>query len=87
MRVINEPKVIPKLKNFIGGVKRYPVTAADLADKAQDEGVIEVSSFYKAFPPDALFPDEEDLLARSEQVGLLNSEDQPVEEFHAPEED
>ena len=88
MRVIESTAVIDEVRRFIRQVDDYPVTAGELVELAnQNDAGEEVVKFYEAFPDDAVFPDKEDLLARSEQVGLLNSEDQPPEEFHAPEED
>lgn len=87
VRVIDEPKVMPKIRIFINGVGNYPVSAEELVERAEQAGESELAGFYRAFLPDTVFPDKEDLLARSEQVGLLNSEIQPVEELHASEED
>ncbi len=85
-------KVKPRLRdllNVIDKVPDYPVTSAELvelaADCASDPSVPEL---YLAFPADETFTSKEDLITRTEQVVLMNEEqDQPLETWHAPEED
>jgi hypothetical protein len=79
---------MPKLRGFIHQVEDFPISAGELVKLAEKSSTgRSVVAFYRSFPDELVFPDKEDLLARSEQVGLLNSEDQPREEFRAPEED
>ena len=88
MRVLDRTTVLDELHHFIDSIEDFPMSAGELVELAEQTGADHsVVAFYQAFPDDAVFPDKEDLLARSEQVGFLNSEEQPREEFHAPEED
>ena len=87
MRVLDQPRLMDKLHDFIKQIDEFPITAGELVELAASLSDRSVATFYQAFADDVVFSDKEDLLARSEQVGLLNSEDQPPEEFHAPEED
>lgn len=85
-------KVQPRLtdlKTLVAKVDTFPVTTEELVyiahDKSSHSDVIE---FYKTFPADEIFESKEDLLARTEQVALMNQDhDQPKELWLAPEED
>lgn len=86
--MLNTQPRLDDLHSLIGKIRDYPISAPEVANIARiqraDKNVIE---FYDAFPDDAIFSNQEDLAARSEQVEMLNEEDQPPEILQAPEED
>jgi hypothetical protein len=88
MRVMDARAVLSEVHDFIGQIQTYPVTAGMLVEMAEAAQASEqAADFYRGFADDAVFADEEDLLARSEQVGYLNSQQLPRDELHVPEED
>jgi hypothetical protein len=88
MKVLNKLPLETDLRRFAAKVPSFPVSAGELVELAlKGRSRSEIADFYQAFAADIVFSDLDDLLARSEQVGVLNSEDHPREEYHAPEED
>jgi len=76
------------LQIFIKKVPGYPVSAEQLVNLAvKEKADPQVIQFYKAFPPDEVFSDRDDLVARSENIGILHEENPPEEVLTAPEED
>lgn len=80
--------LLTDLHSLISKVPVYPISAKQLIDLASQKRVPKpVIDFYKAFPPDEVFEDKEDLLSRTEHVEMLHHQASPKEEMHAPEED
>ena len=85
-------KLQPRLSDLydlISEVTSYPVAAERLVELAiRQNATPAVVGFYKSFPVDEVFESKEDLLARSEQITMLEQEhDQPFELMLASEED
>lgn len=78
---------INQIKDFIKHVRSYPVSVKQLLELAADtKASKEIKDFYGSFPDDQTFDDQEDLLARSEQVEILRSMDMPQEVERSTEE-
>lgn len=76
------------LMSFIRKVPNFPISAGDVARIAKDGGAdSEVVKFYQAFPDNAVFDDQDDLLVRTESIEIMNRDEQPKEILTAPEED
>jgi hypothetical protein len=71
------------LEHLLSAVPRYPISVKNLVSIASHKKMpSEVINFYSAFPDSIVFDDEDDMLARTEQVSLLRheEEDQPSED-------
>lgn len=65
-------------------ISHFPFSVKQLIQLARQEHFPEsVIRFYKTFPPDEIFEDAEDLMARTEQVELMHhaEQDQPSEPY------
>lgn len=83
----NQPHLI-ELKSLIEKVPSYPIDVKQLTGLAKQQGFAkEVIAFYKAFPPDQIFNDKEDLISRTEAVEILHHQEAPPEQWRSPEED
>lgn len=72
---------ITQLHELIKTTPRYPVSAAALVRRARRRKFpSEIVSFYESFPPDQTFSNREDLLARTELIELLQTQDPPLED-------
>lgn len=81
---------LTELNRLINKVPAYPLSVRQLLKLAAEKRApAEVKSFYRAFPNDMVFDNQEDLAARTEQVKVLHREegDMPAEELRASEED
>jgi DNA-binding SARP family transcriptional activator len=79
---------LTELEALINQVPAYPITAKQLIELGEKQGAAQaVIDFYRTFPPNELFEDKDDLLARSESLLILRRQTAPAEEMHAPEED
>lgn len=83
-----QPK-LADLRALINKIDDFPVSAREVTNIAIRSGAKRaVVDFYRAFPRDTVFDDQEELTARSEQVEMLNEEsDQPPEILTSAEED
>jgi hypothetical protein len=78
-----------QLYSFVSKIRTYPISVRQLlklaAEKGEPKTVVE---FYRTFPEDQVFEDEEDLAGRSEQIGIMRQDekDMPKEEQVATEE-
>jgi len=71
---------LTELHSLIAKVPSYPITVSQLIDlAARTRASKSVVEFYKAFPEDEIFSDRDDLITRTEQIDLLEMEDQPEE--------
>lgn len=69
------------IKYLLNSVPKYPVSVKKIIHIASRNKLSsEVINFYRAFPDSAVFEDEDDIVARTEQVELLRSEQQPNED-------
>ena len=69
------------IKYLLNSVPKYPVSVKRIIHIASRNKLSsEVINFYRAFPDSAVFEDEDDMVARTEQVELLRSEQQPNED-------
>lgn len=69
------------IKYLLNSVPKYPVSVKKIIHIASRNKLSsEVINFYRAFPDSAVFEDEDDMVARTEQVELLRSEQQPNED-------
>jgi len=83
----DQPK-LTDLYALIKTVSRYPITVKQLIDVAKKENSPKaVLDFYRAFPESEVFEDQDDLVARTENLEILHHQTAPKEEMHAPEED
>lgn len=80
---------VSQIHNLVGMVPSFPVSSNDLVSLAEEKHAgTDVKQFLQAFPDGEMFLNRDDLLARTEQVALMNQEqDQPQERWLAPEED
>ena len=70
------------IKHLISVVPKYPISVKSLISLASRKKLSkEVINFYRAFPDSATFDDAEDIAARTEQVSLLQHEQQPLEDI------
>lgn len=86
MQILEEQPQLAKLHALVGRVRNYPITAAHVVNLAvRTHASQDVVEFYKAFPPDEIFSNRDDLLTRSEQVELFEEqlEDEPEEFFRS----
>lgn len=69
------------IKHLLNSVPNYPVSVKSLISianrKKLSKGIID---FYRVFPDSLIFDNADDIVARTEQVEILQSEDQPVED-------
>jgi len=71
------------LKHLVSAVPRYPISVKNLISIASRKKLSpDVINFYRAFPDSAVFDNEDDMIARTEQVNMLQ-----VEEETQPSED
>lgn len=85
----HQPQVTD-LYSLIARVPDYPIAAEEMVDLAIEEGADQsVIEFYESFPPEEFFEDSQDLIARSEQIALLerSAREQPFELWGSSEED
>ena len=88
MRVLKDQPSLSELMTLIDKVPKYPISVKQLIDLATLKKTSKkVIDFYKTFPENEVFEDEEDLVARTEQVELMHEEDQPKESLVSSEED
>lgn len=86
--LLKEEPTLTELHSLISKVSSYPIAANRLVNLAQRKGMSNaVVNFYKDFPQDEIFDDEDDLLSRTENLEILHHQTAPKEEMHAPEED
>ena len=68
------------LHSLIAKVPSYPISIKQLLSIAiRNHYPKEVIDFYSTFPKDEIFGDEDDLVARTEQLEIMEAEDQPQE--------
>ena len=82
--------VLSDLYRLIDKVDAYPVSVDDLLDLARKlKAPRPVIDFYKSFARYQKFHDQDDLIGRSEQVGLMRREEieMPKDSLSVPEED
>lgn len=80
---------LSEISGFVSKVRTFPVSAGQLLQLARSSGASpKIVDFYKKFAPYRVFEDKDDLVASSEQVDILRSEESqmPKEEENAPEE-
>ena len=71
------------LEHLAKAVPKYPISIKSLIGLASRRKLSpEVINFYRAFPDSAVFDNEDDMITRTEQVGLLMTEEksQPAED-------
>ena len=65
------------LEHLAKAVPKYPISIKNLIGIASRRKISpDVINFYRAFPDSAVFDDEDDMMTRTEQVGLLRHEEQ-----------
>jgi Protein of unknown function (DUF2795) len=81
INVSSHPK-LADLHQLIAAVPHYPLTAADLVTYARQHNYPqEVIDFYESFAPDQPFYSRDDALGRTELIELIQTENQPAEDF------
>jgi len=76
MYVIAAQPSLDQIYGFISKVRDYPVSVSQLVNFARDiRSSKELVKFYERFGTDQVFDDQEELTCRSEQVGILRSEE------------
>ena len=69
------------LRSLINQVPSYPISVAHLLELARHSRINkEVIGFYNAFPSSAVFTDKDDILARTEAVEIMQSQNPPIED-------
>jgi hypothetical protein len=73
MQTYLEKLDVSTLRNFIHDhITQYPVTAENIVEQAEAVNMLRgVADFYKHFPAETSFKNEDELLARTEQIVLL----------------
>lgn len=70
------------LQNLIAQIPKYPISVHRLLElAARKRAKPSVINFYREFPDDLKFNNEDDLVARTEQVEILQHENPPEEFF------
>lgn len=86
--LLQEHPSLTDLHTLITKVPGFPITVKQLVELAKKKRTPKaVVDFYKAFPEDEIFEDNDDLLSRTENLEILHHQTAPKEEMHAPEED
>lgn len=71
--------VLTDIYRFISEVDAYPVSVDELIELARKiKAPRPIIEFYKSFGRQLLFKDQDDLLSRSEQVGLMRQEEREM---------
>lgn len=80
--VIAEHQVkLTDIHDFISQIPSFPISVAGLIEIGYKKRVDqEVISFYKAFPENVVFKDKEDLVASTEIIQIMHTEDSPAED-------
>lgn len=89
MITLTATPTLNQLYEFISKVKTFPISVHELLSLARNlREPKEVIDFYKAFDPNQVFSDVEDLTSRSEQVEIMHAEvaEMPQEIERSPEE-
>lgn len=79
-----------ELYGLIQKVPSYPLSVRRLLKLANQSGASdEVLGFYKAFAPDQVFDNEDDLAGRTEQMQIIQTDkgEMPSESLQVPQED
>jgi phosphomannomutase len=77
----SQPK-LSDLQDLIEQIPKYPISVHRLIELANRKRAKKaVINFYSEFPDDQLFNDEDDIVARTEQVEILQHENPPEEFF------
>ncbi len=90
MILLHNQPALSDIEALVKRVPHFPYPVKQLLKLAHEEHFPEpVISFYKTFPSDEVFEDAEDLIARTEQIEIMQHEEvnQPQEIWNAPEED
>lgn len=76
MILLNSQPTLSDLEALISKVPIFPFSIKQLIELAREEHFSEeVINFYKTFPKDEVFEDAEDLIARTEQVEMMQHEE------------
>lgn len=87
MILLKKPPTLSMVQDFIGKVKKYPVTAGELVQTARRlKSPQEIIDLYSVFDKKAVFPNKDDLTARSEIIAILESQEEPEEQLVSREE-
>ena len=90
MEILLTRPALTDLYRFISKIDNYPVSVDELLEKARRlKAPRPVVDFYKSFGRHQVFDDQDDLLNRSEQVGIMRRDerDMPKDYLFVPEED
>ena len=76
MIILNSQPTLTDLEALISKVPSFPFSVKQLIRLAREAHFPEeVINFYKTFPKDEVFEDAEDLIARTEQVEMMQHEE------------
>lgn len=79
MEALLSRPVLPDIDRFISEVDAYPVSVDELIELARKiKAPRPIIEFYRSFGRQLLFNDKDDLLSRSEQVGLMRQEEREM---------
>lgn len=82
MILLNSQPTLTDLEALISRVPTFPFSVKQLIHLAREEHFPEeVINFYKTFPKDETFDDAEDLIARTEQVEMMQHEEHEQREI------
>jgi hypothetical protein len=82
MIAIDSHTKLTDLQDLISQIPKYPISVHRLLElAARKRAKKTVINFYSSFPDDQVFNNEDDLVARTEQVDILQHENPPEEFF------
>lgn len=77
---LNNPPSLDELQTLSAKVPYFPISSHQLVKFASSiDAPKNVIDFYKAFPHDEMFISHDDLWTRSEQIELMEEQDEPFE--------
>lgn len=86
MILLEEQPTLTDLHSLISKVPAFPINTHDLVELASKYRFPKtVIDFYKAFKPDQVFQDRDDLATKTESLEILHHETAPMEEMRASE--
>ncbi len=89
MSVTVSQPTLDQLYGFIAQIPKYPISTPQIINLAQKtKAPSKIVRFYESFGQNLLFKNEDELVGRTEQVGIMRQQkpDMPPEQQTAPEE-
>lgn len=81
MIVAQHQAKLTDIQSLIDKIPSYPISVKRLLELARQSRINkEVIRFYKAFPESAIFTDKDDMVARTEAIEIMQSQNPPAED-------